>query len=85
MLAFKTSVPPLAKSRSCHDANRARSSAVDAYPAAGAMSSIPQLDRQPAQSAPLLGQHSDEILESVLGLSASAIAALHDKGIIAQA
>lgn len=56
-----------------------------AYPAAGAMSSIPQLDRQPAMSAPLLGQHSDEILESVLGLSASAIAALHDKGIIAQA
>lgn len=55
------------------------------YPAVGAIASIPQLDRQPAMSAPLLGQHSDEILESVLGLSAGAIAALHDKGIIAQA
>lgn len=56
-----------------------------AYPAAGAMASIPQLERQSAVSAPLLGQHSDQILESVLGLSTGAIAALHDKGIVAQA
>ena len=55
------------------------------YPAAGAIASIPQLDRLPAKSAPLLGQHSDEILESVLGLSTGAIAALHDKGLVAQA
>ena len=55
------------------------------YPAAGALASIPQLDRLPAKSAPLLGQHSDEILGSLLGLSSGAIAALHDKGIVAQA
>ena len=55
------------------------------YPAAGAMASIPQRDRLPPKSAPLLGQHSDEILESVLGLSTGAIAALHDKGLVAQA
>jgi 2-methylfumaryl-CoA isomerase len=55
------------------------------YPAAGAMASIPQLDRLHAKSAPLLGQHSDEILETVLGLSTGAIAALHDKGLVAQA
>lgn len=55
------------------------------YPAAGAMASIPQLDRLHAKSAPLLGQHSDEILETVLGLSTGAIAALHDTGLVAQA
>ena len=56
-----------------------------AYPAAGAMASIPQLDRQPAASAPRLGEHTDRILETVLGLSSGAIATLHDKGLVAQA
>ena len=55
------------------------------YPAAGTIASIPQLERQAARSAPLLGQHSDEVLAEVLGLSSGALAALHDKGIIAQA
>ena len=55
------------------------------YPAAGAMASIPQLARQPAASAPQLGQHTDRVLESVLGLSSGAIATLHDKGLVAQA
>lgn len=54
------------------------------YPAAGAMASIPQRDRQPAASAPMLGQHTDQILETVLGVSPGTLAALHDKGIIAQ-
>jgi len=55
------------------------------YPAAGSIASIPQLERQSARSAPLLGQHSDEVLAETLGLSSGAIAALHDKGITAQA
>ena len=55
------------------------------YPAAGTIASIPQLERQAVRSAPLLGQHSDEVLAEVLGLSSGALAALHDKGIIAQA
>jgi 2-methylfumaryl-CoA isomerase len=55
------------------------------YPAAGAMASIPQFERQPAVAAPMLGRHTDEILESVLGLPIASIAALHDKGLIAQA
>lgn len=55
------------------------------YPAAGAMASIPQLERQPAAAAPRLGEHTDEILEAVLGLPPSSVAALHDQGIIAQA
>ncbi|MEQ1548652.1 MAG: CoA transferase [Chakrabartia sp.] len=54
------------------------------YPAAGALATIPQYERSPAQSAPLLGAHTDEILETVLGLSTGAIAALHDKGLISQ-
>lgn len=56
-----------------------------AYPAAGSIASIPQLQRHPAKSAPMLGQHSDEVLATMLGLSSGSIAALHDKGIIAQA
>jgi 2-methylfumaryl-CoA isomerase len=56
-----------------------------AYPAAGALASIPQLDRAPPQSAPRLGAHSDEIIERILGLSSGQIAALHDKGLVFQA
>lgn len=55
------------------------------YPAAGAIASIPQQERQPAVAAPRLGQHTDEMLETILGLSPGAIATLHDKGLVAQA
>ena len=33
--------------------------------------------------APLLGQHTDEVLQGVLGLDAAAVGRLHDAGIIA--
>ena len=39
--------------------------------------------RQPPQPAPLLGQHTEEILSHELGLSAAEIAALHDAGVVA--
>lgn len=39
--------------------------------------------RQPARPAPRLGEHTDEILASVLGLSGGEIARLHDAGIAA--
>jgi 2-methylfumaryl-CoA isomerase len=39
--------------------------------------------RAPVQPAPVLGQHTDEVLASVLGLSHGEIAGLHDKGIVA--
>ena len=55
------------------------------YPAAGSIATIPQLDRHPPRPAPHLGQHTDEVLASVLGLSGGAIGALHDKGLIGQA
>ncbi|MBY0305522.1 MAG: CoA transferase [Sphingomonas sp.] len=56
-----------------------------AYPAAGAFATIPQLERGPPRPAPRLGANSDELLERVLGLSSGQVAALHDKGLVAQA
>ncbi|HJT05140.1 MAG TPA: CoA transferase [Pseudonocardiaceae bacterium] len=39
-------------------------------------------DRVPPAPAPLLGQHTDEILAGVLGLSATEIGRLHDDGVV---
>lgn len=43
------------------------------------------LEREPVTPAPLLGQHTDEILADILGLSSSEIAKLHDQSIVAGA
>ena len=40
------------------------------------------VDRVPATPAPLLGQHTDEILTEVLGLGAAEINSLHGRGLI---
>jgi 2-methylfumaryl-CoA isomerase len=53
------------------------------YPAPGAMGTIPQDERRPAVPAPRLGQHTDEVLANVLGLSGAEIARLHDAGVVA--
>jgi 2-methylfumaryl-CoA isomerase len=53
------------------------------YPAPGAAGSIPQGDRQPARPAPVLGQHTDEVLAEVLGMTGGEIARLHDAGVVA--
>jgi 2-methylfumaryl-CoA isomerase len=39
--------------------------------------------RQPVVRAPMLGEHTDEILSEVLGISAAEIARLHDRGVVA--
>ena len=39
--------------------------------------------RLPAMPAPRLGEHTDEILLGVLGLSSSQVGALHDAGVVA--
>jgi 2-methylfumaryl-CoA isomerase len=52
------------------------------YPAAGAFGTIPQMQRGDAQGAPRNGQHSEEILSSMLNLSSGAIARLIDSGIL---
>ncbi len=41
------------------------------------------MDRVPPAAAPQLGQHTDEILAGVLGLSAAEIGSLHDEGVVA--
>lgn len=41
------------------------------------------LENVPVTPAPLLGQHTDEILAELLGLTGSAIGELHDSGIVA--
>lgn len=41
------------------------------------------IEREPAKPAPLLGQHTDEILADTLGLSSSEIGQLHDQAVVA--
>ncbi len=53
------------------------------YPAPGAMGTIPQDVRGPVTPAPKLGQHTDEVLAQVLGLSGGEIGRLHDAGVVA--
>ena len=55
------------------------------YPAPGAMGSIPQDVRGPVLPAPRLGQHTDEVLAEVLGMSGVEIGKLHDAGVVAGA
>ena len=55
------------------------------YPAPGAMASIPQDARGPVRPAPRLGQHTDEVLAELLGMSGTEIGRLHDAGVVAGA
>ncbi len=41
------------------------------------------MERRPPKPAPKLGEHTDEILEEVLGLTTREIGALHDTGVVA--
>ena len=41
------------------------------------------LAREPARPAPLLGQHTEQVMQEILGLSAAAYGQLHDRGIVA--
>ena len=43
------------------------------------------MERLPIRRAPLLGEHTDEVLAEVLGLATGAIARLHDKGLVKSA
>jgi 2-methylfumaryl-CoA isomerase len=52
------------------------------YPAAGSFATVPQLDREPARTAPLNGQHSEEVLGERLKLPEGEIAKLIDAGIV---
>jgi 2-methylfumaryl-CoA isomerase len=52
------------------------------YPAAGPAATLVGEDRAPLRPAPRLGEHSDALLASILGLGEGEIARLHDKGIV---
>ena len=56
-----------------------------AYPAAGAFVTIPQLDRAAPQPAPRNGQHSEQVLSERLGMGSGEIAGLIDAGIVGTA
>jgi 2-methylfumaryl-CoA isomerase len=51
--------------------------------AAGGMVDFSAAPRGPVRPAPVLGQHTDEVLADVLGLPEGKIGALHDAGIVA--
>lgn len=53
------------------------------YPVAASPLQFGAVPRQPPQPAPLLGQHTDEILSGILGLPDHEIARLHDRAIVA--
>lgn len=53
------------------------------YPVPGAMATLPQTPRTAARRAPRLGEHGDEVLARVLGLSSGEIGRLHDQGLVA--
>lgn len=55
------------------------------YPAAGSFATLPQMERQAPQSAPVNGGNSEEILSERLGLSSTQIAKLIDAGTVKQA
>jgi 2-methylfumaryl-CoA isomerase len=51
--------------------------------AAGSAATIPEDVRRPPQAAPTLGRDSEEVLATLLGLSAAEIAGLRDDGLVA--
>jgi 2-methylfumaryl-CoA isomerase len=53
------------------------------YLTPGAAASFMGSERGAPPRAPTLGQHTDEVLASVLGLSGAEIGNLHDKGLVA--
>ena len=56
---------------------------VGTYPMAGTPLDFSGIDRLPARRAPVLGEHTDEILTGALGMSDGEIAKLHDAGVVA--
>ena len=55
------------------------------YLTPGAMGTLPQSTRWPPGRAPRLGEHSEEVLTGVLGLSTTQFAKLVDQGLVAVA
>ncbi len=58
---------------------------VGSYPMPGSPLDFSSMPRIPVRRAPQLGEHTEEILADVLGLSAGEIGRLHDAGVVASA
>jgi 2-methylfumaryl-CoA isomerase len=56
---------------------------VGRYLAPGSPLHFTGLGRQPVRRAPILGEHTEEVLAEVLGLSQAEIGSLHDRGVVA--
>jgi len=56
---------------------------IGAFPVPGSPFDVEELQRLEPKPAPLLGQHTDEILATVLGLDSGAIGRLHDDKVVA--
>jgi 2-methylfumaryl-CoA isomerase len=56
---------------------------IGTYLMPGSPLSFSALQREPVRRAPMLGEHTDEILLDTLGLSEGEIARLHDDGVVA--
>ena len=56
---------------------------IGTYPVPGQPMHFGAVERQPARRAPRLGEHTDEILGDLLGMSSGEIARLHDQGVVA--
>jgi 2-methylfumaryl-CoA isomerase len=55
------------------------------YPTPGSAASLMQGERVDAKRAPMLGEHTDQVLAELLGLSDGQIGQLHDSGRVAGA
>ena len=56
---------------------------IGSYLAPGSPLTFTQLGRKAPAPAPVLGQHTDEVLSTLLGLSDAELGRLHDDGVIA--
>lgn len=56
---------------------------IGTYPVPGPPMSFSEMERTPPTRAPRVGEHTDEILASILNLDSSSIGKLHDDGVVA--